>query len=62
MAEIPSRCVTFASRTVEAGDGDYDEISNEHVSRMRLIFMMNQNAAHMRTGIWICPRQYRCSW
>ena len=26
MAEIPSKRVTFTSRTIEAGDGDHDEI------------------------------------
>ena len=27
MAEIPSRCVTLTSTTVEAWDGNHDEIS-----------------------------------
>ena len=27
MAEIPSRNVTFSSRTIEEGDGDHDETS-----------------------------------
>ena len=29
MAEIPTRRATFASRTVEAGNGDHDEILND---------------------------------
>ena len=29
MAEIPTRLATFASRTVEAENGDHDEILND---------------------------------
>ena len=32
MAETPSRRISFTSETVEAGDGDLDEISNEDVT------------------------------
>ena len=54
MAETPSRRATFARRTVEVGDGDYDEISNEDITCKVDI----QNIAHVRTGTWIHPRQH----
>ena len=35
MAEIPSRRATFTNRTVKAGIGDRDEISNEISTMMK---------------------------
>ena len=53
MAKTPSRHVNFASKTVEARDGNSDEILNEDLSHARLIFM---STAHMGTA-----RQRQCS-
>ena len=61
MAETPSRHVSYASRTVEVRDDDYDETLNEDVM-CRLIFMMTQNTAHVRSGTWICPKQHWYTW
>ena len=45
--ETPSRHVSFASKIVQVGDEDFDEISNED----RIIFMTIQSTAHVGTGI-----------
>ena len=54
MAESPSRPVSFAGKTVEAVDGDLDEISNEDVT----CEVITQSTAHVGTGIISPARLY----
>ena len=52
MAEIPSRRVTFASRTVKVGDGDHDELSNEILSVMKPRCLLSTLAACIFLFVW----------